>query len=140
MVQDPEASTSSGKRKSAPLSSSSLRRSKRGATANDGFKPASPMEAKTKSKSKKTFMLGKGKHQQSFSFSTDFPDIMAIDKLITLRLEHPQIPIHELQRMAKEVCGISPMEVAPEKLLDTEGPRPKGGAKDRQLVIYGSKS
>jgi hypothetical protein len=35
-----------GKRKSAPVSCSSLRRSKRNATVNDGFKPTSPLKTK----------------------------------------------------------------------------------------------
>jgi hypothetical protein len=81
-------------------------------------------------------MMARGKHH-SFSFSTYFPDLMAIDNLTSLGLEHPQIPIHELQRVAKEGCGISPSEVEPDKLLETQGLRPVGVDETKQLVIYG---
>jgi hypothetical protein len=63
---------------------------------------------------------------------------MAIDNMISLGMEHPQIPIHELQRVAMEVCGISPSEVELDKLLDTEGLQPERVDENKQLVIYGS--
>jgi hypothetical protein len=63
---------------------------------------------------------------------------MAIDNMISLGMEHPQIPIHELQRVAMEVYGISPSEVEPDKLLDTEGLQPERVDENKQLVIYGS--
>jgi hypothetical protein len=88
-------------------------------------------------KSKKLPTKAKGKHH-SFSFSTDFPDLKAIDNLISLGLEHRQIPIHDLQRVAMEVYGISSSEVEPDKLLQTHGLRPEDADASKKLVIYGS--
>jgi hypothetical protein len=69
------------------------------------------METKKTSRAKRSPKVSRGKQHQSLSFSTDFPDIVAIDKIITLGLEQPQIPIAELEIVAKEVHGIYPLEV-----------------------------
>jgi hypothetical protein len=116
----------------APLSCPSLRRSKRNVTASDAFKPTSPWRPSPRSFPRRQRV------NIILSFSTDFPDLKAIDNLISLGLEHPQIPIHELQRVAMEVYGISSSEVEPDKLLETHGLRLEDADASKKLVIYGS--
>jgi hypothetical protein len=50
-----------------------------------------------------TAKINKSKLPQPFSFSTEFLDLAIIDKMITLGSEFPQLPIPELQRIAREV-------------------------------------
>jgi hypothetical protein len=71
-----------------------------------------------------------------------FPDLALIDQHINDDLVHPHIPIDELQRVAKETCGIPPMEVTRELLLAEGGPnqRQEASSSDSNLhmVIYGA--
>jgi hypothetical protein len=87
-------------------------------------------------KSKKLPTKAKGKHHSLFFHR--LPRFKGLDNLISLGLEHPQIPIHELQRVAMEVYGISSSEVEPDKLLQTHGLRPEDADASKKLVIYGS--
>jgi hypothetical protein len=56
------------------------------------------------------------KHQQPI----DFPDLVAIDKMVNLGITFPEIPISELQKVATERCAIHPTEVAEDLLLVDE--------------------
>jgi hypothetical protein len=58
--------------------------------------------------------------------------------LLTLSLAHRHIPIPELQRAAKEVCGIPPMEVTQELLMsEATAQQDQGSSEGLQLVVYG---
>jgi hypothetical protein len=50
------------KRKSTPVSNSNLRRSKRDMASKDGYKPSTPIAAKSKGKGKRVSILPLGKH------------------------------------------------------------------------------
>jgi hypothetical protein len=106
------------KRRPTPTSTTNLRRSKRKIVVNDGFKPVSP--AVTRSKNvvrKKAIVSTLGKRSSLSITPTEFPDLSIIDKFMNEVLSHPHIPIPELQRVAKEVCRIPPLEVTQELLV-----------------------
>jgi hypothetical protein len=102
----------STKRQLTPVTDSNLRRSKRRASINDGFKPQSPIYGKRKAPAKKPTMSSNGKAQFFVIPQIEFPDLAIIDKCVTKRLAYPHIPIHELQKVATQACGILAEEVA----------------------------
>jgi hypothetical protein len=57
---------------------------------------------------------------KSCNASSEFPDLIAIDKMMILGLTYPEILVNEIQRVATGVCGVHPMEVTSE-LLQAEG-------------------
>jgi hypothetical protein len=107
---------------------------------NDGFKPAS--RAVTRSKAairKKVGVSVLGMHSSLSIPQTEFPDLAIIDKFMNDALAHPHIPIFELQRVAKEVCGIPPLEVTQELfLVEGRGQQEEGSSGNLQMVVYRS--
>jgi hypothetical protein len=82
------------KGKATPVSAISLRRSKRNASANNGFKPITP---KTKTKKKKvTLQTPPSGKQNQYTYLSDFPDLAAIDRMISLGTLHPELPVDVL--------------------------------------------
>jgi hypothetical protein len=110
------------KRKGTPHSAKNLRRSKRRAQVTDGYKhdrfPNTSLPVRGKKGIRKCLSFGKKPHASPLK--VDFPDLAAIDKFINLGINHPEIPVSEIQRVAVERCGIQPSEVSPEILLPDE--------------------
>jgi hypothetical protein len=99
------------KRKPTLASITNLRRSKRQAGRNDGFKPSSPAVTRSKGKAKKKHVgLGSsaGKTHTFLIHQAEFPDLAKIDRCVSTQLIHPHIPVLVLQKVAQEVCGIPP--------------------------------
>jgi hypothetical protein len=121
------------KRTVTPVSVQNLRRNKRAKVSRDGFKPASlpgtGRSPSSKSRSKPRPMAHES--GKSCSASSEFPDLIAIDKMMTLSLTYPEIPVNEIQRVATGVCGVHPTEVTSE-LLQAEG-----SGNHMQMVVYG---
>jgi hypothetical protein len=67
---------------------------------------------KRKAPAKKPTMSSNGKAQFFVIPQIEFPDLAIIDKCVTKRLAYPHIPIHELQKVATQACGILAEEVA----------------------------
>jgi hypothetical protein len=84
------------KRKSTPVSDSNLRRNKRGMASKDGYKPSTPIAAKSKGKGKRVFISSLGKYHHSTFTPVVFPDLAAIDKMINLGVSYLEIPIDQL--------------------------------------------
>jgi hypothetical protein len=99
------------KRKSTPVSDPNLRRSKRDMASKDGYKPSTPIAAKSKGNGKRVSISPLDKHHHSIFMPVDFLDLVAIDKMINLGVNYPEIPIGQLQKVASERRGIHPMEV-----------------------------
>jgi hypothetical protein len=125
---------SSLKRKGTPLSVANLRRSKRSSAHKDGFNP-SPLKTPSKASKVKTVKRINNNTGKPFQIPTkvDFPDLTAIDKYMNMGLTYPEIPIHEIQRVARDVCGVHPSETSTE-LLQAEGHTNKEGSNQAQLV------
>jgi hypothetical protein len=105
---------SSLKRKATPPVVSSLQRSKRASVMQDGFKRPSTATRKTRSspcstRTTKTKVVGKS--HQLFSLKADFPDLALFDKFTSLGLTYPEISDAEIQRVAKERCGVPSREM-----------------------------
>jgi hypothetical protein len=97
------SNTSTLKRKPTPASVTNLRRSKRQAGRNDGFKPPSLAVTRTKSKDKKkNASLGSsgGKTHTFLIPQAEFPNLAEIDRCVTAELTHPHILVPVLQKVA----------------------------------------
>jgi hypothetical protein len=118
-------------------------RSKRQATKNDGFKPASPGVTRSKSKSKKLISSAppaSGKRSTFCIFFFEFPDLGVINKCVTEQLIHPHIAIPVLQKVAQELCRIPLEEVANEALLKTglaKSEEENSSSNNLQIIPYG---
>jgi hypothetical protein len=102
------------KRKATLASVGSLRRSKRASVVHDGFKQSSLVPRKVLSSPCSTRIAktkAVGKSHQFLSLKADFPDLALIDKFTTLGLPYPEIYDAEIQRVAKERCGVPSLEV-----------------------------
>jgi hypothetical protein len=144
LQEEGQSSKQSGrKRKPTPASEGSLRRSKRNKALNDGFRPSSPAPAAKRVVGKKVAALQSAKAGKSSLFpipQAEFPDLALIDRIINDAMVHPHIPIDNLQKVARETCGIPPMEVSKELLLADQGPGLQGEAdssSNMQIVPYG---
>jgi hypothetical protein len=108
--------------------------------ANRGYKSPSFLGSKDKTKGAsrpRCSVPQKGKNLL-FNINTDFPDLMIIDKMTTLGVLHPQIPISQLQTVGQEVCGLLPSEVAVDKLLQPEDAgASRNGGSNIQVVTHG---
>jgi hypothetical protein len=69
----------SAKGQLTPVTDSNLRRSKRRASINNGFKPQSPIYSKRKTPAKKPTMSSNGKAQFFVIPQIEFPDLAIID-------------------------------------------------------------
>jgi hypothetical protein len=80
-----------------------------------------------------------GKQYEFVIPQADISDLAAIDKYMNEALAHPHILITELQRVAKETCGIPPLEVTKELLLAEGGTNQDKGSSSNnlQIVLYG---
>jgi hypothetical protein len=108
------------KRKPTPASEGSLRSSKRNKASNDGFKPTSPVLTRKRAAVKKIAapqISQIGKRSLFPIPQSEFSDLALIDQIINYALVHSHIPIDELQKVARETCGIPPLEVTEEPLL-----------------------
>jgi hypothetical protein len=111
------------KRKATLVAVTNLRRSKRQATKNDGFKPASPAVTRSRSKSRKSSASITPSSDKRSTFCipySEFPDLGVIHKCVPEQLIHPHISIPVLQKVAQELCGFPPEEVIDEVLLRTD--------------------
>jgi hypothetical protein len=85
-----------------------------------------------------------GKSSLFTIIQSGFPDLAIIDQHINDDLVHPHIPIADLQRVAKETCGIPPTEVTKELLQAKGGPRQgqeaSSSGNNLQMVLYGAQS
>jgi hypothetical protein len=110
--------SASAKRLPTPASENSLRRSKRRAMINGGYKPQGLNKGKPKALGRKpTAVLG-GKALCFVIPQIEFPDLAEIDKWISKGLAYPHIPTHELQKVAVQACGILAEEVAGQQGLN----------------------
>jgi hypothetical protein len=129
------------KRKPTPASVTNLRRSKRQAGCNDGFKPSSLAVTRGKGKIKKRHAgLGSfvGKTHTFLIPLAEFLDLTEIDRCVSTQLIHPHISVPILQKVAQEVCGIPPMEVSTEVLLEAHKPHSEEESSNKlQIVPYG---
>jgi hypothetical protein len=135
--EDLSAKKSARKRKPTPVTKSSLRRSKRIKAANEGFRPASPGPIAKRVIGKKVTTPQSAKSGKT----SLFPDLALINQIINNAMVHPHIPIDNLQKVAMETCGITPMEVTRELLLAEQGPNQGQDGSSRsgsmQIVPYG---
>jgi hypothetical protein len=102
----------SAKRLPTPASEDSLRRSKRRAMINGGYKPQGLNKGKAKALGRKYAAVLGGKAQCFIIPQIEFPDLAEIDKWISKGLAYPHIPTHELQKVAVQACGLLAEEVA----------------------------
>jgi hypothetical protein len=63
--------------------------------------------------------------QHILTITTDLSDLAAIDKMTSMGILHPQIPICQLQTVG-QVCGLLPLEVVVDKLLWPEDANSSG--------------
>jgi hypothetical protein len=126
---------SSLKRKATPHSAKDLRKSKRGAQLQDGFKqdhsPKNNLTARGKKASRKC--LSTGNIPQASPSKVDFPDLAAIDRFINLGLTYLEISVSEIKRVAVESCGVQPLEVSSELLQPNERVDGEGNILDQKL-------
>jgi hypothetical protein len=88
--------------------------------ANKGFKSPSLSESRSKSKGRsntKCSHFQKGKNHL-FNLATEFPDLPAIDKMISMGIHHPPKYLFlNMQKVGQEMCELLPLEVAEDRLL-----------------------
>jgi hypothetical protein len=96
---------------------------------NKGFKPLFPADDKTKHARKKAPKTppSAGKTNTFITPQPEFLDLAAIDRCFSSGLTYPHIPVHELQKVATDSCGISLVEVANEHLMNAEAMEPGKG-------------
>jgi hypothetical protein len=120
-----------------PHSDKNLRRRKRRAQARYGYKhdlsPKTSLSARGKKGIRKCLSSGKKSHASLVK--VDFPDLAVVDKFINLGLNHPEIPVSEIQRVVVERCGIQSSEVSSKLLLPDE--QVDEETNKLQMVIYG---
>jgi hypothetical protein len=112
-AKDNKKATKTTTRKRMPTlaSETNLRRRKRNKAQNDGYKPTSPVTTRKMATMKKLASAQSSLSRKSLLFpitQSCFPGLALIDQHINDDLVHPHIPIDELQRVAKETCGIPP--------------------------------
>jgi hypothetical protein len=118
--------TPTRKRKATPASVNNLRRSKRGSLESQGFNPASPAMGRARLSEKRAAKSSPlaSKSSNFFIAQPEFPDLAFINECFSKGLPHPYISISELQRVAVEICGVPPLEVANEQLMKVEAMEP----------------
>lgn len=79
-------------------------------------------------------MSSNGKAQFFVIPQIEFPDLAIIDKWVTKGLAYPHIPIHELQKVATQACGIPAEEVAGQQLMGAKVMEP-GEDRDQPQTI-----
>jgi hypothetical protein len=78
----------------------------------------------------------KGKNQL-FNFTSEFLDLIAIDKLTSMGIQHLQISVSQLHMVGQEVCGLLPSEVAVDRLLQPKEAGSSGRGDKQQEVVNG---
>jgi hypothetical protein len=137
---DQGGNTSTRKRKPTPTAVTNFKRSKRQDGHNNDYKHSSSTSRSKGKDKKKTSGLGNsaGKLHTFFIPQVEFLDLAEIDRCVSTQLIHPHNPVHVLQKMAQEVCGIPPMEVSTEMLLEEHKPSSQEkSSTNPQIVPYG---
>jgi hypothetical protein len=137
---DQGGNTSTRKRKPTPTAVTNFKRSKRQDGHNNDYKHSSSTSRSKDKDKKKASGLGNsaGKLHTFFIPQVEFLDLAEIDRCVSTQLIHPHNPVHVLQKMAQEVCGIPPMEVSTEMLLEEHKPSSQEkSSTNPQIVPYG---